>query len=165
MTSPYLPLRCIVLTAGCARSIAEEGAAHAARSDAETGWLLVGRRRTDDCLVLATLPPGPKAVADRCNLSWDREWQARCYREMWETNRGVRVLGSVHTHPPEGTIYLSSADLWAFRGWVEVMDGREGAFGIVNGELRWYSLRAGETAFRPLACEVEPGEDLGAGFR
>jgi hypothetical protein len=95
----------------------------------------------------------------------------------------LTILGVVHTHP--GSLrHPSDGDLRGDRVWVDQLRGKEGIFGIGTsdaasvqavlfamqprpnvqclGELRfsWYSLRQGESTYRPLPVELTLGPDL-----
>jgi len=173
------------LTDGVGRTLFEEYHHHRqeARGDEETGWVLLGLRQATEAVVLATLPAGAERDAGVAHVRFNSEAQALASRIIRQTDRRLTILGVVHTHP--GTLrHPSDGDLRGDGQWVRLLRGHEGVFAIGTadganeadslfayqprphvqclGELRfsWYSLRAGENAYRPLPVELTLGPDL-----
>jgi proteasome lid subunit RPN8/RPN11 len=181
----YDPLRRVILTDGVGRTLFEEYASHleSARSEEETGWLLLGLREKDQAVVLATLPAGTERDAGVGHVQFSSEGQSLGSRIVRQSDRRLMLLGVVHTHP--GSLrHPSDGD---FRGdsiWVGQLRGREGIFGIGNadssptngtaiahqpkpnvqclGKLRfsWYALHENDRHYRPLPVELTLGPDL-----
>ena len=181
----YAPLRRAVLADGVARTLFEEFAEHRVRDrgDEETGWLLLGLRHPEETVVLATLPAGAGRDAGVAHVRFNSEGQALASRIVRQADRRLAIVGVVHTHP--GSLrHPSDGDLRGDSLWIKHLRGREGVFAIGTvdgppeastlfahqprpnvqclGELRfsWYSLRAGEAAYRPLPIELTIGPDL-----
>jgi hypothetical protein len=181
----YQSLQRVVLTDGVARTLFEEFLAHRneARGEEETGWVLLGLREANEALVLATLPAGAKRDASVAHVLFNSNAQALGSRIIRQTDRRIKMLGVVHTHP--GSLrHPTHADFQGDSEWVKHLRGGEGVFGIGTadaisdgevlvahqpkphvqclGELRlsWYSLRFGASDYRPIALELTIGPDL-----
>jgi proteasome lid subunit RPN8/RPN11 len=181
----YGRLERVVLTDGVGRTLFEEFATHRAeaRGEEETGWVLLGLREAREAVVLATLPAGALRDASVAHVRFNSNAQALASRIVRQTNRRLTMLGVVHTHP--GSLrHPSDGDLRGDGQWVAKLRGQEGVFGIgtadgpaSNGDLfahqprpnvqclsglrfSWYSLRQGDTAYRPLPVELTIGPDL-----
>jgi proteasome lid subunit RPN8/RPN11 len=180
----YEPLRRVVLTDGVGHTLFEEFAAHRAaeRGEEETGWLLLGLRRQDEAVVLATLPAGAEADASVSHVRFNSAGQALGSRIVRQADRRLNIVGVVHTHP--GSLrHPSDADYRGDVHWVRALRGGEGVFGIGTadrpcletlvaeqprphvqclGELTfsWYALAAGDARYRPLPVEFTLGPDL-----
>ena len=181
----YGPLERVVLTDGVGRTLFEEFAGHRseARGEEETGWVLLGLREAREAVVLATLPAGALRDASVAHVRFNSNAQALASRIVRQTNRRLTMLGVVHTHP--GSLrHPSDGDLRGDGQWVANLRGKEGVFGIgtadgaeANGDLfayqprphvqcmsglrfSWYSLRQGDSAYRPLPVELTIGPDL-----
>jgi proteasome lid subunit RPN8/RPN11 len=181
----YGPLRRILVTDGVAHTLFEDYAAHrrAARGENETGWLLLGLREAEEAVVLATLPAGAEYDAGVGHVRFNSSGQAVASRIVRQHDRRLTILGVVHTHP--GTLrHPSDGDFRGDSQWVERLRGREGIFAIGTadapadagpmfayqpkphvqclGALRfsWYSLRRGDSQYRPAPMEVTIGPDL-----
>jgi proteasome lid subunit RPN8/RPN11 len=175
----------VLLTDGVGRTLFEEFAGHRAeaRGEEETGWVLLGLREPREAVVLATLPAGARRDASVAHVRFNSNAQALASRIVRQTDRRLTILGVVHTHP--GSLrHPSDGDLRGDGQWVANLRGREGVFGIgtadgpeAAGELfayqprshvqcmgglrfSWYSLREGESAYRPLPVELTIGPDL-----
>jgi hypothetical protein len=189
-TSPLSPLERIRLTDGVGRTLFEQYRAHrgsADRGEHETGWLLLGLRQPREAVALATLPAGAMSDAGVAHVRFNSLAQAVGGRIVRQGDRRLTILGVVHTHP--GSLrHPSDGDLRGDRAWVGRLRGGEGVFGIGTsdaaaleaslfavqprpnvqcfGELRfsWYSLRQGESSYRPLPVEWTLGPDLARGL-
>ena len=184
-----MPLARLLLTTEVACTLFDEYAAHRAtdRGREETGWLLLGRRRGDEALALATIPAGELRDAGVGHVGFNGEAQALASRIVRQADRGASVLGVVHTHPAS-LRHPSRGDYDGDIAWVKGLRGAEGAFGIgtadaasagdagpqneagtvwCRGALRfsWYALAAGDKNYRPLPVEVVPGPDLASALR
>ena len=183
-SSPLRRLSQVRLTDGVGRTLFEEYSAHRAnRGEVETGWILLGLREADEAIVVATLPAGAEADAGVAHVRFNSEAQALASRIVRQSDRRLRILGVVHTHP--GSLrHPSDGDLRGDRQWVKQLRGGDGIFGIgtadaveqgpalvahqprphvqVWGELRftWYGLAAGDRSYRTLPVEVTYGPDL-----
>jgi hypothetical protein len=181
----FRPLRKLRLTDGVARTLFDEYAAHRAevRGDEEIGWVLLGLREADEAIVLATLPAGSGRDASAVHIQFNSNAQALGSRIVRQTDKRLKMLGVVHTHP--GSLrHPTDADFRGDSEWVKILRGHEGVFGIGTadappgpdalfahqpkphvqclGPLRmtWYSLRFGDKNYRPLALELTIGPDL-----
>jgi proteasome lid subunit RPN8/RPN11 len=181
----YRPLERVLLTDGVGRTLFEEFASHRAeaRGEEETGWVLLGLREAQEAVVLATLPAGTQRDASIAHVRFNSNAQAVASRIVRQADRRLTILGVVHTHP--GSLrHPSDGDLRGDSEWVANLRGKEGVFGIGTadgpqtpgaafayqprphvqclGGLRfsWYSLRQGDTAYRPLSVELTIGPDL-----
>jgi proteasome lid subunit RPN8/RPN11 len=181
----YGPLERVLLTDGVGRTLFEEFAHHRseARGEEETGWLLLGIREAREAVVLATLPAGALRDASVAHVRFNSTAQGVASLIVRQTDRRITVLGVVHTHP--GSLrHPSDGDLRGDREWVVNRRGKEGVFGIgtadgpptpgdlfahqprpsvqcLNGlRFSWYSLRQGDSAYRPLPVELTIGPDL-----
>jgi len=176
----------VVLTDEVSRTLFEEYVAHrtSERGNEETGWVLLGLRKTDEAVVLATLP----AVADR-DAGEAHVWitgpaHVLASRIVRQEDRRLAMLGVVHTHP--GSLrHPSKGDLRGDREWVPQLRGGEGVFGIGTadaesesggtpisshpqphvqtlGPLRfsWYTLAAGEKRYNNVPIELTIGPDV-----
>jgi proteasome lid subunit RPN8/RPN11 len=180
----YGPLRRVLLTDGVAHVLFDEFAQHRARDHGadETGWLLVGHRRSDEALVLATLPAGVNYDAGVGHVSFNSSGQALGSRIVRQADRRLTILGLVHTHP--GSLrHPSDGDYRGDSQWVRNLRGKEGVFGIGTadaptdgdgvawqpqphvqclGNLRfsWYALGQDDGRYRPIPVEITIGPDL-----
>jgi proteasome lid subunit RPN8/RPN11 len=173
----------VVLTDEVSRTLFDEYAAHrhSDRGGEEIGWQLLGVREGDTATVLATLPAGVDRDAGAEHVRFNTDAQAVGYRVVWPADKRLTVVGVVHTHP--GTLrHPSGGDLRGDREWVGRLRGGDGVFGIGTadgpgggptatqpapnvqcfGGLRfdWYTLAAGENAYRPLPVGLTIGPDL-----
>jgi hypothetical protein len=181
----YSPLQRVLLTDGVGRTLFEGYARHRSeeRGEEETGWVLLGLRDANEAVALATLPAGSNSDAGVAHILFNSTAQAVGSRIVRQVDRRLTMLGVVHTHP--GSLrHPSDGDLRGDRQWVGNLRGREGVFAIGTadvkepdarlfacrpkpnvqclGQLRfsWYSLRQGDSAYRPLPVEVTIGPDL-----
>lgn len=184
-STPFAPLQRVLLTDGVGRTLFEGYARHRGeeRGDEETGWLLLGLREASAAVALATLPAGLRSDAGVAHILFNSTAQAVGSRIVRQYDRRLVPLGVVHTHP--GSLrHPSDGDLRGDRSWVKCLRGKEGVFGIGTadgprapgamfashpqpnvqclGKLRfsWYSLREGESSYRPLPVELTIGPDL-----
>jgi hypothetical protein len=180
----YQPLQRVLLTDGVGRTLFDEYASHRLRAngDEETGWMLLGLREAHEAVVLATLPAGVDVNASATHIWFNSTGQAIASRIVRQTDKRLRILGVVHTHP--GSLrHPSDGDFHGDSSWVRQLRGSEGVFGIGTadgtangtvfayqprphvqclGKLRfsWYSLRHGDKAYRPLPIELTIGPDM-----
>lgn len=181
----YRPLTRVILTDGVGHTLFEQYAAHRreARGEEEIGWMLLGIRRADEAVVLATLPAGAQRDAGVSHVLFNERAQALGSRIVRQSDRRLTTLGVVHTHP--GSLrHPSDADYRGDHPWVRQLRGGEGIFGIgtADGEpgaasqfasqprphvqalgelsLSWYSLRHGEARYRPLPVGLTLGPDV-----
>jgi len=189
-TAPLTALRRVLLADDVSRALFAEYAAHRAgeRGTEETGWILLGLRRADEVVVLATLPAGGGRDAGEAHVRFDSATQAFASRVVRQGHKQLNLLGVVHTHP--GSLrHPSSGD---FRGdieWVANLRGGEGVFGIGTADaqprpdagiswqpapnvqclghlcLSWYGLGHQDRNYRPLPVELTIGPDLAAPLR
>jgi len=146
--------------------------------------VLLGLRKADEAVVLATLP----AVADR-DAGEAHVWitgpaHVLASRIVRQEDRRLAMLGVVHTHP--GSLrHPSKGDLRGDLEWVPQLRGGEGVFGIGTadaekdaggtpicshpqphvqtlGPLRfsWYTLATGEKRYREIPIELTIGPDV-----
>jgi proteasome lid subunit RPN8/RPN11 len=187
---PMLPLRRIILADDVSRALFAEFAAHRSsdRGTEETGWVLLGIRRTDEAVVLATLPAGAGREADEAHVRFNSAAQAFASRVVRQGHRQLTLLGVVHTHP--GSLrHPSSGDYRGDIDWVANLRGGEGVFGIGTADaapnpdagiswnpapnvqcfgelcLSWYVLANSDRNYRPLAVDLTIGPDLAAVLR
>ena len=182
----FEPIKRVVLTDEVSRTLFEEYIAHrkSERGNEETGWVLLGLRKADEAVVLATLP----AVADR-DAGEAHVWitgpaHVLASRIVRQEDRRLAMLGVVHTHP--GSLrHPSKGDYRGDREWVPQLRGGEGVFGIGTadaetepggtpisshpqphvqtfGPLRfsWYTLAEGEKRYREVPIELTIGPDV-----
>jgi proteasome lid subunit RPN8/RPN11 len=181
----YGPLERVLMTDGVGRTLFEEFAGHRAeaRGEEETGWVLLGLRERREAVVLATLPAGAQRDASVAHVRFNSNAQVLASRIVRQSDRRLTTLGVVHTHP--GSLrHPSDGDLRGDGQWVARLRGKEGIFGIgtadgptapgemfayqprphvqcMNGlRFSWYSLRDGDSAYRPLSVELTIGPDL-----
>jgi hypothetical protein len=181
----YQPLERVLLTDGVGRTLFEEYALHqeSARSDEETGWILLGVREEEQAVVLATLPAGTERDAGVGHVQFNSEGQGLGSRIVRQADRRLTMLGVVHTHP--GSLrHPSDGDFRGDSVWVGQLRGKEGIFGIgtadsipTNGtavaqqpkphvqclgklRLSWYALADGDKNYRPLPVGITLGPDL-----
>lgn len=185
---PLAPLDSVTLTDGVARALFHQFLEHRAteRGEEETGWVLMGLRRADDALVLATLPAGAGREAGVAHVRFHAEAQAVASRILRQADRRLTILGIVHTHP--GSLRRpSQGDLAGDRRWVPLLRGQQGVFGIGTADapdddlsdwiatqpkhhvqchrglrFSWYALAAGDADYRPLPVTITLGPDLAA---
>jgi hypothetical protein len=185
VTDTCIRLDRLLLTDGVGRSLFAGYEQHRQQPGAstETGWLLMGLRESSHAVALATLPAGMLSDAGAEHIRFNSLAQAVGSRIVRQRDRRLTVVGVVHTHP--GSLrHPSDRDLRGDRIWVGGLRSREGVFGIGTadgkgnsntlfgsqpkpnmqclGKLRfsWYSLREGDSAYRPLAVELTIGPDL-----
>jgi proteasome lid subunit RPN8/RPN11 len=181
----YRPLQRVTLTDEVCRTFFSEYAAHreGPRGHEETGWVLLGLRDECEAIVLATLPAGTERNAGVAHVRFNSGAQALASRIVRQTDRRLSMLGVVHTHP--GSLrHPSDGDYRGDRQWVGRLRGHEGVFGIGTADedtdtaplfarqiksnvhclgplcFSWYSLRQGDTAYRPLTINITIGPDL-----
>jgi hypothetical protein len=180
----YGPLRRVLLTDGVARTLFDEFAQHRSRAQGmdETGWLVLGLRKTDEVLVLATLPAGVDYDASVGHVWFNSAGQTVGSRIVRQNDKRLSIVGVVHTHP--GSLrHPSDGDFRGDSQWVQNLRGGEGVFGIGTadapgdagcvawqpqpnvqclGSLRfsWYTLRDDDTQYRPIPVEITIGPDL-----
>lgn len=180
------PLQRLVLADEVERTLFAEYAAHRAgeRGSEETGWLLLGRRRADEVVVLATLPAPSDRDAGEAHVWVSGPVHLLAQRVVRQQDRSLSLVGLVHTHPGS----LRHPSRWDYKGdkeWVRQLRGGDGVFGIgtadaerepsddgkpsvrTEGGLRfsWYTLGTGDTNYRDAPLEVAPGPDLALGLR
>lgn len=179
---PLRPLDHVVLTDGVCRTLFEEYLEHreGERGEEETGWLLMGYRRANEAIALATLPAGAERQAGVAHVRFNSEAQALASRILRQTDKDLGIVGVVHTHP--GSLrHPSRGDYEGDRVWVRHLRGREGVFGIGTADgddapfatqpkqhsqcylglrFSWYALAEGDSAYRPLPVQVTLGDDL-----
>jgi len=183
----YAPLQRLQLTDEVGRTLWQEYAEHRsqAHGEEETGWVLLGLREVEQAVIMATLPAGTQADASATHIRFNSSGQVLGSRIVRQQDKRLAMLGVVHTHP--GSLrHPTEGDFRGDSEWVQCLKGKEGIFGIGTadgsaepgsgvphsyqpranvqcfGELRfsWYSLRQGDTSYRPLAVEVVYGPDL-----
>jgi hypothetical protein len=178
------PLKRVRLTDGVSRTLFEEYARHreGESGDEEIGWVLLGLRKRDEAIALATLPAGGQRDAGVAHVRFNSLGQAVGSRVVHQQDPRLTTLGVVHTHP--GSLrHPSQGDYEGDSVWVRHLRGGEGVFGIgtadmkhtaglvaenprpnvqVFGELcfSWYSLRAGRRKYEPLAVDLTLGPDV-----
>jgi proteasome lid subunit RPN8/RPN11 len=187
---PLAPLRRVLLADDVSRALFAEYAAHRAsdRGAEETGWALLGLRRADEAVVLASLPAGAGREADEAHVRFNAAAQALASRVVRQGYRQLSLLGVVHTHP--GSLrHPSSGDYRGDVRWVANLRGKEGLFAIGTadaepppdagiswqpapnvqclGELcpSWYTLAEGDKNYHPLPVELTIGPDLATPLR
>ena len=185
-----VPLRCLVLADDVSRLLFAEYEAHRKtdRGAEETGWALLGLRRGDEAVALASLPAGAGRDAAVGHVRFDSAAQAFASRVVRQGRRQLSMFGVAHTHP--GSLrHPSSGDYRGDIGWVANVRGGEGVFAIGTadaqprgdariawqpapnvqclGDLRlsWYVLGVGDRNYRPLPVELTIGPDLAAPLR
>ncbi len=179
------PVRRVTLTDDVSQNLFAGYAAHrrSARGEEETGWVLLGHRERDEVVVLATLPAGMDCNAGVAHVAFNSDAQAVASRIVRQSDRRLRIVGVVHTHP--GSLrHPSDGDYRGDSAWVGQLREGEGVFGIGtslgerrNGELHalaekrnvqcqghlcfsWYALRRGDFDYRPLPYALTLGPDL-----
>ncbi len=157
------------------------------RGDEETGWILLGIRRTDEALALATLPAGAERDAGDTHVKFNSLAQAFAAQVIRQENKYLTMLGVIHTHP--GSLrHPSDGDYRGDIEWVPSRRGGEGIFAIGTADVKprpgsvawqptpnvqclgefcfsWYSLREGDRNYRPLSVELTLGPDLALPLR
>jgi proteasome lid subunit RPN8/RPN11 len=188
--APLAPLRRVLLADDVSRALFAEYSAHRAseRGTEETGWALLGLRRADEAVVLASLPAGAGREADEAHVQFNAAGQALASRVVRQGYRQLSLLGVVHTHP--GSLrHPSSGDYRGDVRWVANLRGREGVFAIGTADaesppdagiswqpapnvqclgelcLSWYTLAEGDKNYRPLPVELTIGPDLATPLR
>jgi Prokaryotic homologs of the JAB domain len=184
------PLRRVLLADEVSRALFAEFTAHRSsdRGGEETGWALLGLRRADEAVALATLPAGTARDADEAHVKFNSAAQAFASRVVRQGHKQLALLGVVHTHP--GSLrHPSTGD---FRGdieWVTNLRGGDGVFGIGTADaeprtdagiswqpapnvqcfgdlcLSWYVLGKRDRNYRPLPVGLTIGPDLAAPLR
>jgi hypothetical protein len=189
-TPPLTSLRRVTLADDVSRTLFAEYAAHrkSERGTEETGWVLLGIRRGDEAIALATLPAGAGREADEAHVRFNSAAQAFASRVVRQGHRQLTLLGVVHTHP--GSLrHPSSGDYRGDVDWVANLRGGEGVFGIGTADaepnpdagiswqpapnvqclgelcLSWYALGKKDRNYRPLPVELTIGPDLAAHLR
>jgi proteasome lid subunit RPN8/RPN11 len=179
-----------VLADEVSRTLFAEYAGHRAsdRGTEETGWVLLGIRRGDEAIALATLPAGAGREADEAHVRFNSAAQAFASRVVRQGHRQLRLLGVVHTHP--GSLrHPSSGDYRGDIEWVANLRGGEGVFAIGTADaepnaeaeiswqpapnvqclgnlcLSWYVLGTKDRNYRPLPVELIIGPDLATPLR
>jgi hypothetical protein len=183
---PLEPLRRLQLTDGVSRTLFEEYARHrqTENGDEETGWILLGLRKRDQAIALATLPAGTLSDTGVAHVRFNSLGQEIGSRIVRKQDRRLKILGVVHTHP--GSLrHPSSGDYAGDAVWVSHLRNGEGVFGIGTADVRthsngiaiasspaanvqilgemcfsWYSLRTGQRNYQPLPVELTLGPDL-----
>jgi proteasome lid subunit RPN8/RPN11 len=187
----FEPLARVVLTDEVNRTLFGEYAAHRAtdRGSEETGWLLLGRRRADEVVVMATLPAPTNRDAGEAHVWVSGPVHLVAQRAVRQQDRSLTVVGVVHTHP--GSLrHPSRVDYKGDREWVRQLRGGEGLFGIGTadaeleadstpvgcsprrnmqclGGLRftWYTLAAGDKKYKDAPIGLAIGPDLAHNLR
>jgi proteasome lid subunit RPN8/RPN11 len=185
-TAKLRPLERIVLTDGVSRTLFEEYARHRLdeRGEEETGWILMGLRKLDEAIALATLPAGAGREAGVAHVRFNATAQAMASRILRQEDRRLRIVGIVHTHP--GSLrHPSTGDFRGDRKWIKQFRDQEGVFGIGTADgdednlsphvasqpkehcqcymgfrFSWYSLAAGDRNYRPLPVGLTIGPDM-----
>jgi proteasome lid subunit RPN8/RPN11 len=185
------PLARVVLTDEVNRTLFGEYAAHRAtdRGHEETGWLLLGRRRADEVVVMATLPAPSDRDAGEAHVWVSGPAHLLAQRVVRQQDRSLTVVGLVHTHPGS----LRHPSRWDYKGdkeWVGRLRGGGGVFGIGTadaeqdtdgtpvgsspqpnmqclGGLRfsWYTLKTGDAKYQDAPIELTIGPDLAHNLR
>jgi hypothetical protein len=181
----------LVLTDEVSRTLFEEYVSHRAgdRGNEETGWVLLGLRKADEAVVLATLPAAADRDAGEAHVWITGPAHVLASRIVRQEDRRLAMLGVVHTHP--GSLrHPSKGDFRGDREWVPQLRGGEGVFGIGTadaekesggtpisshpkphvqtfGPLRfsWYTLAAGEKRYLEAPVELTIGPDLAKNLR
>ena len=188
--SNYAPLSRVTLTDEVNRTLFEEYAAHreSSRGEEETGWVLLGLRRPEEAVILATLPAGANRSASNAHVRFDSSAQALASRVVRQESRGLTLLGVLHTHP--GSMrHPSDGDYRGDIEWVAQLRGGEGVFGIGTADARpgpepgvawqpkpnvqclgklclsWYALGKDDRNYRPVSVEMTIGPDLARTLR
>jgi hypothetical protein len=158
------------------------------RGREETGWVLMGVRRADEAIALATLPAGAERDAGDAHVRFNPEAQALASRIVRQDAKQLVMLGVVHTHP--GSLrHPSQGDYRGDIAWVPNLRGGQAVFGIGTADARnhapsnvgwqpspnvqclgdlclsWYSLGAGDRNYRPLPVELTIGPDAACHLR
>src|SRR5207302_10637523 len=135
-----------------------------------------------EVVVLATLQAGMESNAGVAHVLFDSTAQAVGSMIVRQSDRRLRMVGVVHTHP--GSLrHPSDGDYRGDSVWVGQLRGGEGVFGIGTadcnsqdslpvvhqpkphaqclGKLRfsWYALRTGDRAYRPVPVSYTLGPD------
>lgn len=181
----------MILTDEVNRTLFGEYAAHRAteRGGEEVGWLLLGRRRADEVVVMATLPAPTERDAGEAHVWISGPVHLVAQRAVRQQDRSLTVVGVVHTHP--GSLrHPSRGDFQGDREWVKQLRGGEGVFAIGTadaepladgtpvgchptpntqclGGLRfsWYTLAADAPKYQDAALELVIGPDLARDLR
>lgn len=178
-------LQRLVLTDQVCRTLFDEYAAHrrSKRGDEETGWVLLGLREADEAVVLAALPAGTARDAGFAHVLFSANAQAVGARILMKTDRRIRMIGVLHTHP--GSLrHPSAGDFEGDSQWVGQFASKDGIFGIGTADaetvpgtliatqprphvqclgelcLSWYTLAEGDKKYRPLPVHMTLGPDL-----
>lgn len=172
----------VSVTDGVMRTLFDDYAEHrrTPRGDEEIGWILLGLWHEGEATALAALPAGAERDASAVHVRFNTDAQALASRILRQTDKRLRVIGVVHTHP--GSMrYPSSGDLLGDSRWVAQLRTGEAIFGIgtaeVNGDgagdaniygdmcFSWYALGAGDQRYRPLPAHLTDGADLAVPLR
>ena len=187
---PLSRLRRVVLADDVGRTLFGEYATHRKtdRGTEETGWVLLGLRRGDEAVALASLPAGAGREADAVHVRFNAAAQAFASRVVRQGMRQLTLLGVVHTHP--GSLrHPSAGDYRGDIDWVANLRGKEGVFGIGTADadpaedagvgwqpapnvqclgglcFSWYALGDGDRNYHPLPVEITIGPDLATSLR
>jgi hypothetical protein len=145
--------------------------------------VLLGLREEEHAVVLATLPAGARSDTSVTHVMFNGAAQAIGSCMVRQTDRRLKMLGVVHTHP--GSLrHPSNGDYLGDIQWVRRLRGTEGVFGIGTADvvqrdrtlfaqqprpnvqclgelsLSWYSLRQSDVNYRPLTVSLTLGPDL-----
>ncbi len=182
------PLSRVVLTDEVSHTLFAEYTAHRAgdRGTEETGWLLLGRRRADEVVVLATLPAPTNRDAGEAHVWVSGPVHLLAQRVVRQQDRSLSLVGIVHTHPGS----LRHPSRWDYKGdkeWVRQLRGGDGVFGIGTADAEpgvdtdaaakpnmtchdglrfsWYTLATGDKNYRDAPLERATGPDLALPLR
>jgi hypothetical protein len=186
----FQPLKRVLVTTEAARVMFSEYAAHriSERGEEEIGWVLLGRRDSNEATVLASLPAGADREAGEAHVRFNSVSQVIASRFVRQSDRRISMLGVVHTHP--GSLrHPSDGDYRGDIQWVGQLRGGEGVFGIGTADgkfaghadeiwsprdniqalgdlcLTWYSLRTEGRNYRSIPVQLVDGPDLAAPLR
>ncbi len=179
---PSVETRFVVAT-GVLDTLFGEYAAHrrTSRGSEEIGWLLVGYRTETEVHVVGTIPAGTHRDASAVHVEFDSESQTLASRIIRQSDRRLRIVGIVHTHP--GSMRQpSDGDLHGDLQWIRRLQNSEGLFAIGTSDGRtppnpahattaddlrfsWYALAATDSNYRAMAIQSIPHEDVGSPLR
>jgi len=173
-TTPRNRLERLRVTDGVMQTLFNEYAEHrqSPRGDEEIGWILLGVWNDGEATALATLPAGAERDASAVHVRFNTDAQALAARILRQKDKRLQMIGVVHTHPGDMS-YPSAGDLQGDSRWVSQLRQGEAVFGIgtasgveeEGASFSWYALAAGETCYRPLPIDFQPGVDLGVPLR
>lgn len=174
----------VVLTDGVCRTLFEDYADHRSseRGKEEIGWVLLGLKKEEEAIALAALPAGAQRDAGWGHIRFNSDAQALASRILRQNDKGLQIVGVVHTHP--GSMRApSDGDLEGDSRWVAQLRGGEGVFAIGTADARakedaaphiqvraglcfsWYALGAGDDRYRLLPVQTTAGPDLAMALR